>query len=176
MNKIGIFFGSDTGTTENIAKLIQKQLGYSVADVFDISKSTKKDLEQYDRLILGIPTWYYGEAQCDWEDFLPTLREIDFNGKFIALFGCGDQEDYAEYFCNALGTLHHIIKQRGAKLVGYWPTVGYYFDCSKGLVDDNNFFGLAIDEDRQPELTSERVDGWIRQVCAEMQFEPLSNQ
>ncbi|WP_205417072.1 flavodoxin domain-containing protein, partial [Escherichia coli] len=27
---IGIFFGSDTGNTENIAKMIQKQLGKDV--------------------------------------------------------------------------------------------------------------------------------------------------
>ena len=100
----GIFFGSDTGNTENIAKMIQKQLGKDVADVHDIAKSSKEDLEAYDILLLGIPTWYYGEAQCDWDDFFPTLEEIDFNGKLVALFGCGDQEDYAEYFCDALGT------------------------------------------------------------------------
>jgi flavodoxin I len=99
----GIFFGSDTGNTENIAKMIQKQLGKDVADVHDIAKSSKEDLEGYDILLLGIPTWYYGEAQCDWDDFFPTLEDIDFNGKLVALFGCGDQEDYAEYFCDALG-------------------------------------------------------------------------
>lgn len=89
---IGIFFGSDTGNTENIAKMIQKQLGKDVADVHDIAKSSKEDLEAHDILLLGIPTWYYGEAQCDWDDFFPTLEEIDFNGKLVALFGCGDQK------------------------------------------------------------------------------------
>lgn len=107
----GIFFGSDTGNTENIAKMIQKQLGKDVADVHDIAKSSKEDLEAYDILLLGIPTWYYGEAQCDWDDFFPTLEEIDFNGKLVALFGCGDQEDYAEYFCDALGTIRDIIER-----------------------------------------------------------------
>ena len=53
----GIFFGSDTGNTENIAKMIQKQLGKDVADVHDIAKSSKEDLEAYDILLLGIPTW-----------------------------------------------------------------------------------------------------------------------
>lgn len=51
---IGIFFGSDTGNTENIAKNIQKQLGKDVADVHDIAKSSKEDLEGYDILLLGI--------------------------------------------------------------------------------------------------------------------------
>lgn len=108
----GIFFGSDTGNTENIAKMIQKQLGKDVADVHDIAKSSKEDLEAYDILLLGIPARYYGEAQCDWDDFFPTLEEIDFNGKLVALFGCGDREDYAEYFCDALGTIRDIIEPR----------------------------------------------------------------
>lgn len=95
MALVGIFFGSDTGNTENIAKMIQKQLGKDVAEVRDIAKSSKEDLEAFDILLLGIPTWYYGEAQCDWDDFFPTLEEIDFNGKLVALFGCGDQEDYS---------------------------------------------------------------------------------
>lgn len=72
--------------------MIQKQLGKDVADVHDIAKSSKEDLEAYDILLLGIPTRYYGEAQCDWDDFFPTLEEIDFNGKLVALFGCGDQK------------------------------------------------------------------------------------
>lgn len=112
----GIFFGSDTGNTENIAKMIQKQLGKDVADVHDIAKSSKEDLEAYDILLLGIPTWYYGEAQCDWDDFFPTLEEIDFNGKLVALFGCGDQEDYAEYFCDALEAPSATSLNRAAQL------------------------------------------------------------
>lgn len=72
----GIFFGSDTGNTENIAKMIQKQLGKDVADVHDIAKSSKEDLEAYDILLLGIPTWYYGEAQCDWDDFFPLSKRL----------------------------------------------------------------------------------------------------
>ncbi|MFP1785609.1 flavodoxin FldA [Lonsdalea quercina] len=168
MALIGIFFGSDTGNTENIAKAIQQQLGNDVAEVHDIAKSSKEDLERFDILLLGIPTWYYGEAQCDWDDFFPTLEDIDFTGKRVALFGCGDQEDYAEYFCDAMGTLRDIIEPRGAAIVGNWSTEGYYFEASKGLADDSHFIGLAIDEDRQPELTEERVSAWVKQISAEL--------
>ncbi|WP_182090597.1 flavodoxin domain-containing protein, partial [Serratia sp. ME43] len=88
MATVGIFFGSDTGNTENIAKMIQKilqkQFGDDVSEVHDIAKSSKEDLEGFDILLLGIPTWYYGEAQCDWDDFFPTLEEVDFNGKLVA--------------------------------------------------------------------------------------------
>ncbi len=170
---VGIFFGSDTGNTENIAKLIQAQLGKDVAEIHDIAKSTKEDIAAFDILLFGIPTWYYGEAQCDWDDFFPTLAEIDFTGKLVALFGCGDQEDYSEYFCDALGTLSHIIEPLGAVIVGHWPTEGYHFDESKGLADDHHFLGLAIDEDRQPELTQQRVENWVKQIRDEMQLQAI---
>jgi hypothetical protein len=62
--------------------MIQKQLGKDVADVHDIAKSSKEDLEAHDILLLGIPTWYYGEAQCDWDDFFPTLEEIDLTANW----------------------------------------------------------------------------------------------
>ena len=72
---IGIFFGSDTGNTENIAKMLQERLGADNAEVHDIAKSSQEDIEAFDILLLGIPTWYYGEAQCDWDDFFPTLED-----------------------------------------------------------------------------------------------------
>ncbi|MGL5672861.1 MAG: flavodoxin FldA [Plesiomonas shigelloides] len=175
MASVGIFFGSDTGNTENIAKMIQKQLGKHLVDVRDIAKSSKEDIDNFDLLLLGIPTWYYGEAQCDWDDFFPTLEEIDFNNKLVAIFGCGDQEDYAEYFCDAMGSLRDIVEARGGVIVGHWPTVGYHFEASKALVDDQNFVGLCIDEDRQPELTAERVEKWVKQVYEEMCLAELDN-
>ncbi|VAX76374.1 Flavodoxin 1 [Serratia symbiotica] len=172
MARVGIFFGSDTGNTENISEMIhdifQETFGVEVSKIQDIAKSSKEDLEGFDTLLLGIPTWYYGEAQCDWDDFFPTLEEIDLSSKVVALFGCGDQEDYSEYFCDAMGTLREMIERCGASLVGHWPTKGYHFEASKGLVDNDNFIGLAIDEDRQPELTRERVLAWVTQLFGEL--------
>ena len=83
MASVGLFFGSDTGNTEHIAKMIQKQLGKTLIDVHDIAKSTKEEIAEFDLLMFGIPTWYYGEAQCDWDDFFPELEEIDFNDKLV---------------------------------------------------------------------------------------------
>lgn len=168
MAKVGIFFGSDTGNTENIAKMIQDKLSAHECTLQDIAKTTKEDIEGFNFLFFGIPTWYYGESQCDWDDFFPTLQEIDFKNKKVALFGCGDQEDYSEYFCDALGTIKEIIVPLGAQIVGHWSTENYHFEASKGLENDDFFIGLAIDEDRQPELTEERVDKWVTQVVSEM--------
>lgn len=91
MKKIGIFYGSDTGNTENIANIIHKKIGFNITDIYDISNSNKNNLEIYNNLILGIPTWYYGEAQCDWENFFPKLKKINFSNKTVAIFGCGDR-------------------------------------------------------------------------------------
>lgn len=168
MALIGIFFGSDTGNTENIAKMIQQELGSALCDVHDIAKATKEQIADYDFLLLGIPTWYYGEAQCDWDDFFPELEKVDFSDKLVAIFGCGDQEDYAEYFLDAMGMIRDIVEARGATVVGNWPATDYHFEASKALIDDHTLVGLGIDEDRQPELTTPRVKQWCKQLYDEM--------
>lgn len=173
MASVGIYFGSDTGNTEHVAKMIQKELGKNLVDVHDIAKSTKEEIAEYDLLLFGIPTWYYGEAQCDWDDFFPELEEVDFDGKLVAIFGCGDQEDYAEYFLDAMGMVRDIVEAKGAIVMGAWPTEGYDFVASKGLADDNHFVGLGIDEDRQPELTEQRVKQWCAQITEEMCLDEL---
>ena len=154
MSSVGIFFGSDTGNTEAVAKMIQKELGKKLVEVKDIAKSSKEDIAEFSLILFGIPTWYYGEAQCDWDDFFPDLEDIDFTDKLVAIFGCGDQEDYAEYFLDAMGQLGDIVESKGAIIVGNWSSESYDFEASKASIDDKTFIGLGIDEDRQPELTA----------------------
>lgn len=168
MAVVGLFYGSDTGNTENIAKQIQKHLGENLVAIKDIAKSTKDDIANFDFLIFGIPTWYYGESQADWDDFMPSLAEIDFTDKIVAIFGCGDQEDYGEYFCDAMGTIHNIVIANGAIVVGYTTTEGYTHTISQAQIDEHTFVGLCIDEDRQPELTADRVETWCNIIKNEM--------
>ncbi|ACL30107.1 flavodoxin FldA [Buchnera aphidicola str. APS (Acyrthosiphon pisum)] len=164
MKKIGIFFGSDTGNTEKIAKLIQKYIGDNVSCLYDISNTSQKDIEDFNFLIFGVPTWYYGEVQCDWDDFLPTLKKINFSNKIVALFGCGDQEDYSEYFCDAIGTIYDILKKNKANIIGKWSTEDYYFEQSKALLNKKYFYGLILDEDRQANKTEYRIKQWVKQI------------
>lgn len=175
MASVGLFFGSDTGNTEAVAKMIQKQLGNKLVEVKDIAKSSKEDIDNFDLILLGIPTWYYGEPQCDWDDFFPELEKVDFSTKLVAIFGCGDQEDYAEYFCDAMGTVRDIVESKGGTIVGNFATASYEFEASKALVDDANFVGLCIDEDRQPELTAPRVEQWVNQIFDEMCLAELAD-
>lgn len=171
MAKIGIYYGTDTGMTEDIAKQIQKKLKKQLNDkasMNDVCDTDLSDVSDYDLLIMGIPTWYYGELQTDWEKRWEELEGTDFSGKTVALFGLGDQEDYAEYYLDAMGDLHDVVVAKGANIIGYWPNEGYDFEESKALTEDKSFFyGLALDEDRQPELTEERVDQWLEQIIEE---------
>ena len=173
--RTGIFYGSTTGMTESLAAKIAARTGVAQTDVHNVADASADEAEGYDLLLLGSSTWGCGELQDDWYDFLDALKRKALSGKRVALFGCGDQEDYAEYFCDALGTIRDIIEPRGATIVGHWPTAGYHFEASKGLADDDHFVGLAIDEDRQPELTNERVEKWVKQVAEELHLEEIKN-
>ncbi|MCW5197700.1 flavodoxin FldA [Buchnera aphidicola] len=164
MKKIGIFFGTDTGNTEKISKIIRKYIGKEKTILHDISKTDMKDFLKYDFLIFGVPTWYYGELQCDWDDFLPILKKINFKNKKIAIFGCGDQEDYGEYFCDGMREIYDIIISRGAKVIGKWSSKGYSFESSKALLNKEYFLGLVLDEDRQPKLTKKRIKKWLKKI------------
>lgn len=168
--KIGLFYGTDTGNTETISKDIKKKLesrfGEGSVEMKEIYKKTAADMDAYDYLILGMPTWYDGELQADWEDYIPEMEKINFSNKKVAFFGLGDQYGYASYFCDALGVFAEIVEKNGGQLSGLWPITGYEFDYSKAQRGDV-FLGLCIDVDNQDELTNERLDKWLEQVVKE---------
>lgn len=169
MAQIGLFFGSDEGNTEGVAYRIQARLGADLVDVHDVADVTVLDFEDYNQIILGIPTWDFGQIQSDWEDFWGDISSVDFTGKTVALFGLGDQFGYGDYFLDAMGMLHDVIIANGATVVGYWPTEGYEFDASKAQVPGEPLFvGLAIDQDQQEDLTGDRLNRWCAQIHSEL--------
>ena len=168
--KIGLFYGTDTGNTERIAKDIKTRidniLGNDTVEVLEIYKKTPADVERFTYLIIGMPTWYDGELQGDWEEFLPKFNEVEWKDKKIAFFGLGDQYGYASYFCDAIGVFADIAVENGALLCGKWPVKGYEHDYSKAE-KDGEFVGLCLDVDNQDELTKDRLEQWIPQVIKE---------
>lgn len=167
MSKIGLFYGTETGKTETAAEMIQSELGGDeIVELIDIADSEATDLEKYDCLIIGCPTWNVGELQTDWEGIYDELDNVDFKGKQVAYFGTGDQIGYSDNFQDAMGMLEEKISQLGGKTVGYWPVDGYDFDESKA-VKNGKFVGLALDEDNQSDLTDERIKLWVAQLKKE---------
>lgn len=171
MVKVGLFFGSDEGNTESVAQRIQGQFEEGQVNIYDIADVTQLEFTEYDHIILGIPTWDFGQIQSDWEEFWDDLSDIDFSGKTVALFGLGDQFGYGDYFLDAMGIMHDVIVENGANIIGHWSTAGYDFDASKALIEGQNcFVGLAIDEDQQEELTDQRIKSWCEQIKAGFDF------
>lgn len=159
MSKIGLFYGSDGGSTENVANKIAGLL--SDVTVFDVSKASKEDLLGFDNLILATPTYGSGDLQGDWEDFIGNFSEDDFKGKTVALVGVGDQDTYSDTFCDGMYGIYSVAKS--ANIIGQTSTDGYDYEESKSVID-GKFIGLAIDEVNQEDLTDERISKWLEVV------------
>lgn len=165
---IGLFYGSSTCYTEMVAEKIVQRLGTELVDIRNIADTPISDVQFYSHLILGIPTWDYGELQEDWEEIWDEIDQLDWQGRHVALYGLGDQEGYPEWFLDAMGYLHHKLRKLGAKTVGYTPNSDFEFEQSKALTPDNSqFVGLALDEENQFDLTDERIDRWCLQILQE---------
>ena len=141
MEKIGLFYGSDTGNTENIAHKIRDKISRENVYLIDMYDAKVEDFAQYNKIILGLSTWHDGQLQSDWDTFFETFKEIDFKkGKTVALFGLGDQYVYCDYFIDGVGIIGEVVVQNGGKIIGKWPTDGYEHTESKAEVDEGIFF------------------------------------
>lgn len=175
MPKIGLFFSSSTGNTRRIAKAIKKRFDDdTMADALNVNKASAELVAGYSHLILGTSTLGAGalpglSTDCmggGWEEFLPQLVDVDFNGKTVALFGLGNQDKYPDEFVDAMGEIYHFVVARGAKVVGQWPADDYNFISSKALVNDE-FVGLALDQENQKLLTDARLEAWLKLIAPE---------
>ena len=163
MKKIGLFYGSNLGATEEVAHLFKIHLKDRV-EIHNIAYSSADDLEKYDNLILGLSTWGYGDPQDDWQFFLEENTSLNLAGKNVAIFGLGDQDAHHDVFVNGMGHLYNYILKTNAKIVGQWPTEGYSYGSETTAVVEGKFVGLPIDEINQPNLTKERVRNWIDKI------------
>lgn len=161
MRKIGIFYGSSTGTCKSLAEQLGRELGVTDKDIFSADKLTADLIAAYDILLLGTSTWGYGELQDDWYDAVGVLKNADLKDKTVAIFGCGDSESYCDTFCDAMGILYDELKNSGCTFIGNRvSTAGYNFSASAAVVDDC-FVGLALDDMNESEKTEERIKGWV---------------
>ncbi|MCG1036414.1 flavodoxin [Polaribacter sargassicola] len=171
MEKIALFYGSDTGVTDDITKDFVEYWEEDNLELMEIGYASVDNFNKYNTIILGLSTWYDGDLQSDWETFFDDFKTIDFTGKTVAIFGLGDQIGYAEYFVDGIGILAEVIIENGGKLVGFWSTEGYRFTDSVALIKDNEsmFYGLALDHDNESQLTDERLKTWIKQIKEEFE-------
>lgn len=163
MKKIGIFYGSSTGATEEVATKIGEALAIDSSDVKNISDASVADFADYDVLLLGSSTWGDGDLQDDWMDVEDDLKSVDLSGKVVGLFGLGDAGSFGDSFCGGMGQLYNLLSDSKAEFVGATDPDGYDFGDSPSLID-GKFVGLPLDEANEYDLTDERIAAWLERI------------
>lgn len=161
--KAGIFYGSTMGDTETIAKILGEKLNTTAAPISQGIDS----IQELDLILLGSSTWGYGELQDEWNDNIETLKSLNLSGKKIGIFGTGDQEAYADTFCDAIGIIGEAAREAGGEIIGMTSKEDYTFNGSRALEGDK-LMGLAIDINNQDDLTVSRVEKWVEQLKNEI--------
>lgn len=167
MKKIALFYSFNSTKSARIAsKIAENMKNYEIVKL-NIEDCTGKEFLLYEGYILSVPTWFDGEIPNYWDELLPALEKLQLKGKKVALFGLGDQKNYPENFCDAIGILADFFEERGAKIIGFTASEGYNFESSKAL-KDNNLTGLLLDQENQSKLSDERILKWTTQL--ELEF------
>jgi flavodoxin I len=174
MSKTAIFFGPEKGSVNRVADMMRDLIGPEKVELVSVNQASAADFTKYDQIIFGISTvgketWDGKPASTDWGKFLPQVSQGDFKGKTVAIFGLGDHITYATSFVDFMGLLARELMKTEARIVGQVPVVDYEFEESAALIE-GQFVGLPLDEDFEPELTSERVKKWIVQLGKDFIF------
>ena len=103
--KAALIYGTCTGSTWHAAELIVEALKPEIElESVDVNSITANDLNNWDFLVCGIPTWDVGELEYGWSDLYDNLDDTDLN-VMVTMFGLGDQYTYAETYQDAMGIL-----------------------------------------------------------------------
>ena len=160
MKKIAVFYGSTGGTTKGVVDEIDFDL--RDADIYDV-KDGIDSMNEYENLILAVPTYGVGELQEDWLNIFEQFKSMDFSGKVVALVGVGNQKTFGESFVGALKLLYDVLIEKGAELIGFTSTEGYHFEECEAIIGDK-FMGLVIDEANQDDETPDRIYDWLEEI------------
>ncbi|MBK3518347.1 flavodoxin [Carboxylicivirga marina] len=156
-----ILFGSSLGNTQFVAEKIHKHIPN--ATCLPVNDLSVAQITSFDNLVLGTSTWGVGNLQDDFELFVDLLLTLDMSKTTFALFGLGDQYTYPDTFCNGMGKLYHLLNDKGWRIVGSTSVDGYDFSESEAQIDEQ-FVGLALDEDNEPDLSDIRIEKWVKNL------------
>lgn len=162
MEKIGVFYGTNSGKTAAIADEVDFNLRKDDCEIFNVADGIE-NIDEFKNLILITPTYGVGELQDDWENLVPQLEKIDFSGKKIGIIGLGNQFAFGESFVGGMRKLYDIVSKNGGEVIGFTSTKGYSYEESDAVIGDQ-FVGLALDENYQDDETPERVKNWITEI------------
>ena len=163
MKKLAVVYSFNSTKSAKIAVKLGETIKSFAIENLNVESCKGEEFLLYDGYILSVPTWFDGELPNYWDEMLPALENMDFKGKKFALFGLGDQKNYPENFCDAVGILADFLGQRGATIIGYTSPEGYTFEYSKAL-KKSVLCGLLLDQENQSRLTDARISQWVNQL------------
>lgn len=170
MSKTAIIYSFNSNKTAKAAEKIIEVFGKDKIQVLNAEEITQEEFLSCDNLILGVPTWFDGELPNYWDEFVPALKDLNMKGKTIAIFGLGDQAGYPENFADGIGVMGHLLRDRGAKLVGYTDNEKYEFESSRAL-ENGKFMGLVLDQENQARLSKGRIEKWVAGLKKELNLD-----
>ena len=171
MKKIALIFWPRGGNVEKAADMIMNALNQEEAERYSVTDVNEEILRAHPVFIVGgstvgAETWREADDSNVWNDFFRLLDRIDTQDKKVAFFNLGDQVLYPLHFADDLRIFEDEFSRRKFTIGGRWPVEGYDFSDSEGVKDDH-FFGLALDEDWQSDLSEERINQWLAKVKKE---------
>jgi flavodoxin I len=166
MKKVALIYSFNSTKTAKIAEKIIKEWADESLVPVNAENIEENTFLSYTQMILGVPTWFDGELPNYWDEFVPAIDDFNLKGKSIAIYGLGDQVNYAENFLDAVGIMADLLESRGATLVGFTSAEGYSFERSRAF-RGSICLGLAIDYENQHQMTDSRIKNWVKQLKEE---------
>jgi len=157
--KTAIVYSHSAKKTSQVAKQIKEAVEWSSIDDLNVDELLPEKLLDYDFIILGVSTWFDGELPSNWDELVPAIEDLSFEGKKVAIFGNGDQIGYPENFGDAVGLLADLFESLGATIIGKTSSKDYTFESSKALRGEH-FIGLLLDFENQNKKNAVRIKEW----------------
>lgn len=175
MSKTAIFFSPEGGNVDRVAHMLASMIGEDKTDILPVSKAVKKDVKNYDKIILvgstvGTDHWNNETIVNEWPPFFTEIEDVSFEGKKVAIVGLGNCFLYPAHFADGMADLYERVKKKNAEILGFVESDGYDFLDSEAVNDEGIFCGLPIDEDNEDELTEERLEKWIAALKPDFGF------
>jgi flavodoxin I len=175
MSKTALFYSPVGGNVNTVANMLGALIGDDKADIIPVKEVESEDFSKYNQIILigstvGTDHWSNEVIVDEWPEFYSKIRDTSFENKKVAIVGLGNSFLYPDHFADGMAFHYEKIKKLNAKIFGEVDPEGYDFTDSESLNDDGLFCGLPIDEDNEPELTSERLEKWINSLKPDFEF------
>ena len=175
MSKTALYYSPVGGNVNRVANMLGALIGNDKVDIIPVKEVEEGDLSKYDKFILlgstvGADHWNNESIVDEWPEFFTKIKEISFEKKKVAIVGLGNSVLYPAHFADGMANLHKKITEKKAKMFGAVDAEDYTFTDSEALNDDGFFCGLAIDEDNEEELTTERLEKWISILKLDFEF------